>query len=84
MMTTTHVVFTELHMAADIFEILRRFDELPDDALVSGKIAAIVLGVSERTLRRHPPTLPVQVSPQVRNFRVGSIRAMVRGIALSA
>jgi hypothetical protein len=68
-------------MAADTFEILRRFDELPDDALVSGKIAAIVLGVSERTVRRHPPAPPVQVSPQCRHFRVGSIRAKVRGMA---
>jgi hypothetical protein len=71
-------------MATDVFEILKRFDELPDDALVSGKIVAIVLGVSERTVRRHPPATPVQVSPQCRNFRVGSIRAKARGNAVPA
>jgi hypothetical protein len=50
---------------ADTFEILKRFDELPDDALVSRSVMAIVLGTSERTLRRRSPIPGVQVSPQI-------------------
>jgi hypothetical protein len=64
---------------SDTLEILKRFDELPNDALVSGKITAIVFGVSERTLRRDPPIPRVHVSTQCRNYRVGDIRAFVRG-----
>jgi hypothetical protein len=64
---------------ADTMEILKRFDELPDDALVPGKITAIVFGVSERTLRRDPPIPRIHVSAQCRNYRVGDIRAFVRG-----
>jgi hypothetical protein len=64
---------------SDTLEILKRFDELPNDALVSGKITAIVFGVSERTLRRDPPIPRVHVSAQCRNYRVGDIRAFVRG-----
>jgi hypothetical protein len=66
---------------ADTLEILKRFDELPDDALVSGKITALILHVSERTLRRDPPIPRVHVSTQCRNYRVGDIRAFVRGVA---
>jgi hypothetical protein len=62
-----------------ILDILKRFDELPDDALVSPKVTGIVLDVNERTLRRHPPIPRVQVSPQRHRFRVGNIRALVRG-----
>jgi hypothetical protein len=40
---------------ADEFEILKRFDELPADAIVSTKVTAIVLNTHERTLRRSPP-----------------------------
>jgi hypothetical protein len=66
-------------MAREMFEILKRFDELPDDALVPPRVAAVVLGVSERTVRRHPPAPFVQVSPQCRNLRVGNIRAKSQG-----
>jgi hypothetical protein len=66
---------------ADTLEILKHFDALPDDVLVSGKITALVLHVSERTLRRDPPIPRVHVSTQCRNYRVGDIRAFVRGAA---
>jgi hypothetical protein len=78
MWTSVVVVRTEPQMS-DTLEILKRFDELPDDALVSGRIAALILHVSERTLRRNPPIPRVQVSAQCRNYRVGNIRALVRG-----
>jgi hypothetical protein len=64
---------------SNILEILKLFDELPDDALVSPKVAAIVLDVNERTLRRHPPVPRVHTSPQRYRFRVGNMRAFIRG-----
>jgi hypothetical protein len=63
---------------SDTFEILKRFDELPDDALVSNKVLAIVLDVNERTLRRHPPVPRIQISPQRFRSRVGDIRRIIR------
>jgi hypothetical protein len=36
------------------FEIIRNWDSLPDDAVVSAKITALVLGCAERTVRYHP------------------------------
>jgi hypothetical protein len=62
----------------DTFEILKRFDELPDTALAPPKVTAIVLNMSERTLRRHPPIPRVQTSPQKFGFHVGAIRALIR------
>jgi len=64
---------------ADTFEILKRFAELPDDALVSPKVTAVVLDSSERTLRRSPPIPRIQISPQRFRHRVGDIRKLVRG-----
>jgi hypothetical protein len=63
---------------ADTFEILKRFDELPDDAIVSNKITAIVLSLSERTVRRHPPVPPIRTSPGKRGSRVGDLRKLIR------
>ena len=63
---------------ADTLEILKRFDELPDDALVTPKVTGIVLDVNERTLRRSPPVPRIRVSPQRFRHRVGDIRALIR------
>jgi hypothetical protein len=35
------------------FEIIKHWDSLPDDAVVSAKITAIVLGIAERSVRYH-------------------------------
>jgi hypothetical protein len=64
---------------ADAFEILRRFDELPDDAITPPRVTAIVLNMNERTLRRSPPIPRIQTSPQRGGYRAGDIRAFVRG-----
>jgi hypothetical protein len=64
-------------MNADTAEILKRFDTLPDDAVVPTRVTAIVHGVSERTVRRTYPT--VQLSPNRKGQRVGTLRAMARG-----
>jgi hypothetical protein len=65
------------HMPPDIAEILKRFDLLPDDAVVPTRVTAVVHGVSERTVRRTYPS--VQLSPNRKGQRVGTIRAMSRG-----
>jgi hypothetical protein len=60
----------------DIAEILRRFDTLPDDAIVPSRVTAAIHSVSTRTVRRTYPS--VQLSPNRKGQRVGTIRAMSR------
>ena len=60
----------------NIAEILRRFDQLPDDAVVPTQVTAAIHGVSPRTVRRVYPS--VQLSPNRKGQRVGTIRAMSR------
>ncbi len=62
---------------------IKNFDALPDDSIVSRKVAAIVLGESERTLQpdRDPPIKLIRLSERRVGFRVGDIRAFVRGTA---
>jgi hypothetical protein len=66
-------------VSARILESIKNFDALPQDAVVSPKVAALILGVSERTLRRAPPVPKVKLSSQRSGFRVGSLREFVRG-----
>jgi hypothetical protein len=61
---------------SEIAEILRRFDQLPDDAVVPTKVTALIHGISERNVRRTYPS--VQLSPNRKGQRVGTIRAMSR------
>jgi len=60
----------------NIAEILRRFDQLPNDAVVPTAVTAAVHGVSPRTVRRRYPS--VQLSPNRKGQRVGTIREMSR------
>jgi len=60
----------------NIAEILRRFDQLPDDAVVPTQVTAAIHGVSPRTVRRRYPS--VQLSPNRKGQRVGTIREMSR------
>ncbi len=41
-------------MANDLHEALARFNVMPDDAVLPSQVTAILLGVSERTIRYHP------------------------------
>jgi hypothetical protein len=62
-------------------ELIRHFDELPDDAVVSLEVSRIIRGgVSEWTDRRNPdPRLPrIPTSPNRFGHRVGDIRGVVR------
>ena len=67
------------HDFSKSFEILRNWDSLPDDAVISTKIAALVLGVAERTIRYHPHLKRVPVSRGRYGFRVGNVRQIVHG-----
>jgi hypothetical protein len=66
---------------ADSFKLASQFDQLPDDAVVTGKTAAVILGgaVTEQTLRRNPPIPRRQISQRRFGFRVGDLRALIRG-----
>jgi hypothetical protein len=59
-------------------EILERFDILPADAVVPSRITAIILGLSERTVRYHPGLQRVRLSVGRYGQRVGDIRRLVR------
>ena len=60
-------------------EVLKHWDSLPDDAVVSTKITSLVLGCAEKTVRNHPQLIRIQVSQGRYGFRVGSLRRLVRG-----
>jgi hypothetical protein len=62
-------------------ELIRNFDELPDDAVVSLEVSRIIRGgVSEWSDRRNPDPRLQRVPISLNRFghRVGSIRAVVR------
>jgi hypothetical protein len=65
----------------DILEAASNFDRLPDDGIVSAKLAVAVLGgvVTERTMRRAPPIPRRQISQRRYGFRVRDLRALIRG-----
>lgn len=58
---------------------LRELDERPDDAIVADPVAAAMLDISLRTLRRRNPIPRVQLSPGRVGRRLGDVRAYVRG-----
>jgi hypothetical protein len=66
---------------ADTLKTASQFDQLPDDAIVTTKTAHIILGgtLTEQTLRRNPPIKRRQVSQRRYGFRVGDLRALIRG-----
>ena len=63
------------------FEIVKHWDALPDDAVVSAKITALVLGCAERTIRYHPKLKRIEISRGRYGFRVGNVREITRGKA---
>jgi hypothetical protein len=66
---------------ADTLKTASQFDQLPDDAIVTAKTAAVILGgtLTEQTLRRNPPIKRPQVSQRRYGFRVGDLRKLIRG-----
>lgn len=64
------------NLSAHHRDLVRRFDELSDDAVVPVEVPAAIHGVSKRTVQRRYPK--VQLSPNRIGIRVGTIRAMSR------
>jgi hypothetical protein len=60
------------------FEIVKRFDQLPDNAVVQTKITALVLGIAERTVRYHDKLPRIPLSKGRYGQRVGDIRKLVQ------
>ena len=58
---------------------LERFPSMPDDAVSPTKLTALILGVSERTVRYHPSLPRVYVSKCRYGQRVGDVRKIARG-----
>jgi hypothetical protein len=65
--------------ATNYTAIIDRFDTLPGAAIVPDPVAAMILGMSVWTLRRHNPVPQYQLSPRCRGRRVEDIRAL-RGV----
>jgi hypothetical protein len=65
-------------MANDLHEALARFNVMPDDAVLPSQVTAIILGVSERTIRYHPNLPRVQISRGRYGQRVADIRKLCR------
>jgi hypothetical protein len=63
---------------------LQNFDHLPNDALVFDAVAALVLGVSLKTLQRKISLPARRISERRLGRRVGDIRALARGEAATA
>jgi hypothetical protein len=58
-------------------DLIRRFDQLSDDAVVPTQVAAALHNVAPRTVLRRYPL--VQLTPNRLGVRVGTIRKMSRG-----
>jgi hypothetical protein len=65
--------------SARILQIVKNFDNLPDDAVVPLAVIAAMGGPSERSLRRSAPVRKVQLSERYSGLRVGDWRKLVRG-----
>ena len=71
-------------MARNPFDVVARFDALPDDAIIGPKPAALILNTTDRQLRRNPPIARRQISERNVGFRVGDIRALIRNSIVPA
>ena len=58
-------------------DLVRDFDQLPDDAVVPLQVAAAIHSIAPRTILRRYPL--VRLSPNRVGVRVGTMRAMSRG-----
>jgi hypothetical protein len=62
--------------ARDIAALLRRVQELPDCAIVDDSVAAILLNISRRTLRRNNLVPRVKTGPRTGGRQLGAIRKL--------
>jgi hypothetical protein len=68
----------------NIDEIVASFDQLSNDAIVPDEVSAKVLGTSPWTIRRNGLLPCRRISERFQGNRVGDIRAVARGKAVSA
>jgi hypothetical protein len=70
-----------LSKPADVAELVKEFDHLPDDAIVSAPVSRAVRGgISRWTDQRHPPSIPwIAYAGSLRGHRVGDLRKLIRG-----
>jgi hypothetical protein len=66
-------------MPSDLTKKLQAFDTLPNDSVVADPVAAAVLNISLRTLRRNDPVRSIKLSARRIGRRVGDIRALLQG-----
>jgi hypothetical protein len=66
-------------MTPDLTKKLEAFDTLPNDSVVADPVAAAVLNISLRTLRRNDPVRSIKLSARRIGRRVGDIRALLQG-----
>ena len=66
-------------MSPDITKKIEAFDTLPNDSVVADPVAAAVLNISLRTLRRNDPVRSIKLSARRIGRRVGDIRALLQG-----
>jgi hypothetical protein len=66
-------------MSPDLTKKLQAFDTLPNDSVVADPVAAAVLNISLRTLRRNDPVRSIKLSARRIGRRVGDIRALLQG-----
>lgn len=67
----------------DEIELLQRVERLPDCAAIPLKICALLIGVSERTLRRNPPVPTFNLSAGKKGANLGAVRQHTRGVSTS-
>jgi hypothetical protein len=66
-------------MSPDLTKKIEAFDTLPNDSVVADPVAAAVLNISLRTLRRNDPVRSIKLSARRIGRRVGDIRKMLKG-----
>jgi hypothetical protein len=70
--------------ARDVTEILQKFEDLPDAAVVPRKVTALLTGMSIRTIRRNPPVPDRRITDDLIGHRVGDLRRWLAGKADAA
>jgi len=68
-------------MAPTYFDILKNAADLPDSALVTREIGAILMNRSTRSLRRKSPVPGIKTGERTGGYRMGDIRALQISLA---
>jgi hypothetical protein len=64
--------------ARDLKGIIRRVPDMPDESILPDPVAAVLLGVSVKSLNRNNPVPPIELGPRMRGRNLGHIRALAR------